>query len=669
MANTISVSILADVANISKGVDQVNSKLGTIGTTGKKVGGLLKGAFAFAVIKEGLGAVKGFVGDALGEAREAQKVSAQTEAVIKSTGGAAGLSAAQFGDLANAISKKTGIDDEQIQAGENMLATFTQVQDRVGKGNDIFTQATKVSTDLSKATGTTQVNANKLLGKALNDPIKGISALTRVGVTFSEGQKKQIAQMIKTGDVAGAQKVILGELNKEFGGSAEAQATAGEKAAVAWGNLKEQLGTALLPIVDKVATVFAEKVAPALSKVAGWLADSLPGALASAQAGFEKIKPALELFGTVLGAVFGFMQKNPETVKAFAITLGILATAVGIITAAQWLWNVAMLANPIGLVIVAIALLVAAIVFVATHLDDIGALFVKVWGGIKALTLTVFNAVKNFLVSVWNSIKSGVSTAVNGIKSVVTSVWNAIKSATSTVWNGIKSLLSTVWNAIKSVVTGQINMVKTVISAVWNFVKSTTSSVWNAVVNTIKSKVADIKSKVTNMRDSVKNIFSNAGNLLKDAGRRIIQGLLDGINRMIGTVKDKLRQLTNLIPSWKGPRERDAVLLRDAGQLIMQSLVDGFDKGETGVMRALRQTTETIASAFDDVMSPTLSPTVSLDTAGKALKGSVSASQASGGNTYTVNVTVPVGGDPVAAGKAITQAITAYEKAGGRRSA
>ena len=669
MANTISVSILADVANISKGVDQVNSKLGTIGTTGKKIGGLLKGAFAFAVIKEGLGAVKGFVGDALGEAREAQKVSAQTNAVIKSTGGAAGLTATQFGDLANAISKKTGIDDEQIQAGENMLATFTNVQNRLGKGNDIFSQATKVSTDLSKATGTTQVKANVMLGKALNDPIKGITALTRVGVTFSESQKKQIAQMQKTGDVAGAQKVILGELNKEFGGSAEAQATAGEKAAVAWGNLKEQIGTALLPIVDKMAGVFTDKVVPALSQVVTWVQTNLPPALEQARAAFDKIKPALEAFGNVLGAVFDFMKKNPETVKAFAITLGILATAIGIATAVQWAWNVAMTANPIGLIIVAIAALVAAIVFVITHFDKVKEVASKVWNFIKSLTSTVWNAIKGFLTGVWNGITSFISAAVAKVKSDVTRVWNAIKATNQTIWNGIKSVISSVWNAIKSAVTSAINGVKKVISSVWNFIKSTTSSVWNSVVSTIKSKVADIKAKITGMRDSVKNAFHNANTLLLDAGRRIIQGLLDGINRMIGVVRTKLRELTDLIPDWKGPRERDASLLYDAGRLIMQSLVDGFDKGEDGVMRALRATTETIASSFDEVVSPTLSPSVSLASADRALRASGGAYQAGGNSTYQITVNVPVSADPVAVGREIANALTAFEKAGGRKRA
>ena len=83
--------------------------------------------------------------------------------------------------------------------------------------------------------------------------------------TFSDGQKKQIKAMVESGDVMGAQKVILKELNSEFGGTAAAASTAGEKFKTAFGNLEEQIGTALLPAIDKVAGFLTTKVVPAVS--------------------------------------------------------------------------------------------------------------------------------------------------------------------------------------------------------------------------------------------------------------------------------------------------------------------------------------------------------------------------------------------------------------------
>lgn len=225
----------------------------------------LTGVFAGLAVVSKVGS---FLKDANAEARESQKVGAQTAAVLRSTGHAANVTSGQIGRLATAISNKTGIDDEQIQAGENMLATFTNIRNRVGKNNDIFNKATQAATDLGVALKMDTAKAALQVGKALNDPEKGLTRLQRVGVTFTEQQKKQVAQMVKVGDTAGAQRLILRELSKEFGGSAAAQATAGDKLKTTWANFKEQIGTQLLPTIDKIAGGIATKAIPALSNFA-----------------------------------------------------------------------------------------------------------------------------------------------------------------------------------------------------------------------------------------------------------------------------------------------------------------------------------------------------------------------------------------------------------------
>ena len=207
--------------------------------------------------------IKGFFDDAIGEAREAEKVGKTTEAIIKATGGAAKISADQMGDLAESISNKTGMDDEAIQSGANLLLTFKNVRNEVGAGANIFDRATAAAVDLSAAGFGSVDGASKMLGKALNDPIKGISALGRAGVTFSEDQKKAIKQMVATGDVLGAQKMIMKEVESQVGGVAAANATAAEKMEVAWGNFKEGIGTKMLPVLDFFANIITENVLPA----------------------------------------------------------------------------------------------------------------------------------------------------------------------------------------------------------------------------------------------------------------------------------------------------------------------------------------------------------------------------------------------------------------------
>lgn len=190
-------------------------------TLGSKLKGLGK-AVAVGGAIAGVAALGATIRQGIMEYTEAAKVGAQTNAVIKSTGGAANVSAADVNKLAESLMKKSGVDDEAIQSGENMLLTFKNIRNEVGKGNDIFDEATKLTLDMSVAMGRDMKDSAIMVGKALNDPIAGVTALRRVGVQLSDQQQQQIKDFMAVGDVMSAQKIILGELNEEFGGSAKA---------------------------------------------------------------------------------------------------------------------------------------------------------------------------------------------------------------------------------------------------------------------------------------------------------------------------------------------------------------------------------------------------------------------------------------------------------------
>ena len=261
-------------------------------------------------------AIGGFLKGAIDEAREAAKVTRITAAVIKSTGGSANITAKQVDRLATALSNKTGVDDEAIVTSSNLLLTFSRVRNEAGKGNDIFNQSQTAIVDMTAAMNNGVVTGKGLktstlqIGKALNDPIKGMSALSRVGVTFTQGQKDQIAALVESGDKMGAQKIILAELRKEFGGAAAAAADPWQKFGVVMGNLKEQLGTALLPV---------------LSKVAGFLADKLPQAFAFIG---RTMKPVLVGFQALVGA----FQEGDVTSDGF---VGVMER-VGVVLRKVW---------------------------------------------------------------------------------------------------------------------------------------------------------------------------------------------------------------------------------------------------------------------------------------------------------------------------------------------
>jgi hypothetical protein len=185
-------------------------------------------------------------------AEESRQVMAQTEAVIKSTGGVAGVTAESVTKLADSLSLMTSYDDEAIQSAENLLLTFK------GIGNDVFPKTTEAVLDMSAALGTDLKSSAMLVGKALNDPAEGLSKLTRAGVTFTDQQKEQIKAMSESGDKMGAQKIILKELASEFGGSAVAIADPFKQLGNAVEKVQESMGKVLLPIATEVAKKIVE---------------------------------------------------------------------------------------------------------------------------------------------------------------------------------------------------------------------------------------------------------------------------------------------------------------------------------------------------------------------------------------------------------------------------
>jgi phage-related protein len=262
----------------------------------KRIAVVLGGAYA---VHEGIDIVK----KAVAAGDDSRKIGEQTEAVIKSTGASANVTAAAIDRMATSMSLKTGIDDEAIQQGQNLLLTFTNIRNEAGKGNDVFDQSTKTLLDLATAMGTEPKAAAVQLGKALNDPTRGITALTKVGVWFTQQQKDQIKALQASGDLMGAQKIILGELNKEFGGSAEAQASAVDKIKVAAGNLQETLGKAIIPAIEAILPVVT-KVFDSLAPLAGTLGTTIGqviGALAPIFATLaEAAGPVIEQIGQAL---------------------------------------------------------------------------------------------------------------------------------------------------------------------------------------------------------------------------------------------------------------------------------------------------------------------------------------------------------------------------------
>ena len=231
-----------------KGSQKVGKGLGRIDKGLKKVA-----ASAIATVGAFMGARMLYDGmkSVINAAKEQELQERKLAAVIKSTGGAAGVTSNEMLNLASALQKQTRFGDEAIIQAQSLMLTFTKV------GKDVMPDAIETVLNMSEAMGQDLRMTTIQVGKALNDPILGVTALRRVGVQLCAQQEKQLKDFMAVGDVASAQGVILGELETQFGGLAKAagEGLAGEmdKARNAMGDAAEDIGELLAPAIIKAA--------------------------------------------------------------------------------------------------------------------------------------------------------------------------------------------------------------------------------------------------------------------------------------------------------------------------------------------------------------------------------------------------------------------------------
>lgn len=474
----------------------------------------------------------------------------------------------------------------------------------------------------------------------------------------------------------------------------------------------------LLAALAPIGTTILAVLVPALASMFDWISAKI-GPAFEKLTGFISEHPTL--FRNIGIAVIGFvvaMKVAAVSVALFNGIMGIAGVAVSVFkgimlavraativwTNAQWALNIAMTANPIGLVIAAIVALVAIFVIAYKKSETFRNVVNKSWNAIKAATVAVWNFIKGFLKAAFNVIKVVVTTYFRIYAAIIKAVWNAIKAVTSAVWNGIKTVVSGVAKAIKAVVSAQFNAAKAVVSAVWNAIKTGTVAAWNGIKNAVSNAINGLMTLVRGIKGKVTGAFSGAATWLLDAGRNILQGLLDGIGEMVDKVQGALGAVTDKIPDWKGPKERDKKLLTPAGRVIMQGLIKGFGDEQNNIKNVLGSITALIESMFKisgpDSKKQTNEVIRSLNKQTDALRiharkrariyeqlaksaegGSAhmnargSASNTSNGqgfnngNTYQITVQAPVGASGTDIGRTLVKYIDEYEKAGGRRRA
>jgi hypothetical protein len=198
-----------------------------------------------------------------------------------------------------------GADDEVIKATQAKLLSFKDLAATADVAGGAFDRATQASFDLAAVFGGDGASKAVQLGKALQDPIKGISALTRSGVTFTASEKELIKTMVESGNTLKAQEFILSAIEAQVGGTAEATATASTKMSIAFGEIGESIGTAVLPMF----TEFSNYIVEITPQIQGFFEDLTDPTTEVGEAWLE-MSGSVMAFGDTIASVWGQIDSS-----------------------------------------------------------------------------------------------------------------------------------------------------------------------------------------------------------------------------------------------------------------------------------------------------------------------------------------------------------------------
>ena len=635
MAGTVVINFTGkdEVSSVASGVEKSIKDVGQAAESqGSKFDGMkeiARGAFqsigGFAVNAASqigssiVGGIGSFITEGISEAAGWQSAFRQTQAVVESTGMAAGFTAEQMGEMAQALSASAGASlftDDQILGAQNVLATFTQVQ-----GLE-FAGATQSALDMAQALGMDVSSAAMMMGKALNDPVKGMSALSRSGVSFTDAQKALVEEMVAVGDIAGAQNVILKEMELQFGGSALAATETFEGAQVllaeSFNGVKETLGNALLPILTRLSNVLMASVIPALGVGVTVLANFISGldwnGIISSISGvinsftslgtgvdWKSIISTLNQVGVVVGqvlmSVFMAIQPLLNVLADTFMNLFSVITSPAVVDILMSIGNAFMsVASIAGTVIAALSPLAslisttltsaaqALLTALAPGIEHIQSLIAQLTPYIQSAIMAIgavlaspsLKSAMDGLVGVFGVLGEIVSVVVGILSGLVMFIVKNLAPVIEGLWPVVQITFNTIFSVIDNVV----KLVRGVLDSLLLLLKGDFTGAWNTLKNAVATAWSGIGAAVQTGIDGVTAKLREWIGGAAQFGRDLVAGIASGISSSAGKIADAAKNAAqsalNSAKALLGIASPSKVMAKQVGLPIGQGMAAGI---------------------------------------------------------------------------------------------
>jgi len=512
---------------------------------------------------------------------------------LAQAGAVANLTGQSFDDTATAIALMGNAGIKGSDAGTSLKTFLSNLIPTTEK-------ATGVMEDLGIIT---EESGNRFLDAQGNyKSLRDISEILQTSLQgLSEGQKQVALETLFGSDAVRAAAIISNEgaegfdkLNASMHGTTAAEVAAKRLDNTA-GSIEQLKGSAetLAIQLGKILLPTIRSIVDGLTAFTNWFANLSEGTQKTI-VGILAAVAALALLGGALIKIVTFGQKLWEVLKVIKL----VSAVTKIWTAVQWLLNVALNANPIGLIIIAIAALVAGIILLwknsAAFRDFFIGLWDHIWSFLKMIGAWFAGPFADFFVMVWDGIVAG----AKGVWDWLVKIWNGIVDAVKFAvdlliayvqfiidgWKRVIDFFVFLWNFVVNLFKQAVANVLTIIGgivAIVGKVRGFFEQMRQAAVD----KVVALINFVKGIPGKLLNALGNVGKMLYNAGRSIIQGLIDGLRSMFSslwnTMTDGLSGLRDLLPfspAKKGPFSGKGWTLF-SGIAMVEDLAKGITKG------------------------------------------------------------------------------------------
>ena len=336
-----------------------------------------------------------------------------------------------------------------------------------------------------------------------------------------------------------------GDISKLSGAIAGCDGVSRQMADTMQDNLEGQL-TILKSQLEELAISFGEILMPAsrgivsaMQDVADWLNGLSEGQkklIVTIALLVAAIGPVLIVVGKVISAIGTVMTWAPK-----------IGTAITTVKGALTGLHAVMMANPIALIIAAIAALVAAFALLWNNCEAFREFWIKLWEKIKAAATAAVEAIRDFLGKAWEAIRTTAETVWNAISGFLTGIWQTISTTASTVWNSVKDGIAGVMQAIWDKVTSVWDSIRGFVVPLLETLQSLFKTSWQAIQAFIGTALEDIRSTMVRVWNAVSSVVSAAQEGIRSTVERAWNAVSRAVSVALESIRGTAAQVWNAI--------------------------------------------------------------------------------------------------------------------------